>query len=87
MPPSATSISRRSLVHAAGGAALLAGTSFAGVTVRAQDATPGASPAAASAGFTAEEIEDSIEAGTIRVDCQFCSKRYAFDPAEFRPQN
>jgi molecular chaperone Hsp33 len=38
-------------------------------------------------GFTAEEIEDSIEAGTIRVDCQFCSKRYAFDPAEFRPQN
>lgn len=34
-------------------------------------------------GFTAEEIRDSIEDGAIKVDCEFCSKAYAFDPAEF----
>lgn len=34
-------------------------------------------------GFSAEEIKDSVEDGTIRVDCQFCSKSYEFDPAEF----
>ncbi|MFC5387373.1 Hsp33 family molecular chaperone [Aquamicrobium segne] len=34
-------------------------------------------------GFTAEEIADSIENGSIRVECQFCSKVYEFDPADF----
>ncbi len=34
-------------------------------------------------GFTAEEIEESVENGRIRVDCEFCSKSYEFDPAEF----
>jgi molecular chaperone Hsp33 len=34
-------------------------------------------------GFTAEEIKDSVEDGTIRVDCEFCSKSYEFDPTEF----
>lgn len=33
-------------------------------------------------GFSATEIEESIEDGVIRVSCEFCSKRYAFDPAE-----
>lgn len=36
-------------------------------------------------GFTAEEVRDSIEDGRIRVECQFCSKAYEFDPAEFLP--
>jgi molecular chaperone Hsp33 len=34
-------------------------------------------------GFTAQEIGDSTEDGAIRVNCEFCSKAYAFDPAEF----
>ena len=34
-------------------------------------------------GFTAEEIKDSTEEGRIRVDCEFCSTRYEFDPADF----
>ncbi|SBW15332.1 Hsp33-like chaperonin [Brucella sp. 10RB9215] len=34
-------------------------------------------------GFTAEEIEDSVEDGKISVTCEFCSKLYQFDPAEF----
>jgi molecular chaperone Hsp33 len=34
-------------------------------------------------GFTAEEITGSIEDGEIRVSCEFCSKRYEFDPADF----
>jgi molecular chaperone Hsp33 len=34
-------------------------------------------------GFTAEEITDSIEDGRIKVSCEFCSKQYEFDPAEF----
>ncbi|MCT8992136.1 Hsp33 family molecular chaperone [Chelativorans sp. SCAU2101] len=34
-------------------------------------------------GFTAEEIEESTENGVIRASCQFCSKEYVFDPAEF----
>ena len=38
-------------------------------------------------GFTAEEIEDSIEDGVIGVTCEFCSKAYEFDPAEFQPAN
>jgi molecular chaperone Hsp33 len=37
--------------------------------------------------FTAEEIDDSIEDGAIRVSCEFCSKCYEFDPAEFKPKN
>lgn len=34
-------------------------------------------------GFTAEEIVDSTENGRISVACEFCSKSYEFDPAEF----
>lgn len=34
-------------------------------------------------GFTAEEIEESTESGLIRVNCEFCSTEYEFDPAEF----
>ena len=34
-------------------------------------------------GFSAEEIKDSIEDGVIKVSCEFCSKAYEFDPAEF----
>ena len=34
-------------------------------------------------GFSAEEIADSTEDGAIRVSCEFCSKEYDFDPAEF----
>ncbi|MGO4838262.1 Hsp33 family molecular chaperone HslO, partial [Rhizobiaceae sp. 2RAB30] len=38
-------------------------------------------------GFTAEEIVESTEGGTIRVNCEFCSTEYLFDPAEFtKPQ-
>lgn len=36
-------------------------------------------------GFSAEEIKDSVEDGRIQVDCEFCSKSYEFDPAEFDP--
>jgi molecular chaperone Hsp33 len=39
------------------------------------------------AGFSAEEIDDSIEHGRIEVTCEFCSKSYEFDPAEFKPAN
>ncbi|WP_274630130.1 Hsp33 family molecular chaperone [Arvimicrobium flavum] len=34
-------------------------------------------------GFSAEEISESVEEGRIRVDCEFCSKCYEFDPTEF----
>jgi len=34
-------------------------------------------------GFTAEEIVESTEDGAIRVNCEFCSTEYEFDPAEF----
>jgi molecular chaperone Hsp33 len=34
-------------------------------------------------GFSADEIADSTEEGRIRVSCEFCSKAYDFDPAEF----
>ncbi|WP_205602588.1 Hsp33 family molecular chaperone [Chelativorans alearense] len=34
-------------------------------------------------GFTAEEIEESTEDGIIRVNCEFCSKEYVFDPEDF----
>jgi molecular chaperone Hsp33 len=34
-------------------------------------------------GFTAEEIKESTEDGIIRVNCEFCSKEYLFDPKEF----
>jgi molecular chaperone Hsp33 len=37
--------------------------------------------------FTAEEIDESTENGRIRVSCEFCSKAYQFDPAEFQPVN
>jgi molecular chaperone Hsp33 len=36
-------------------------------------------------GFTAEEIKDSVEDGAIQVSCEFCSKHYSFDPADFSP--
>ncbi len=35
-------------------------------------------------GFSAEEISDSTEDGVIRVNCEFCSTEYEFDPAEFQ---
>ncbi len=35
--------------------------------------------------FTAQEIEESVEDGAIKVTCEFCGSRYTFDPAEFRP--
>lgn len=37
--------------------------------------------------FSAEEIDESIEDGAIKVACEFCSKEYAFDPVEFRQVN
>ncbi len=33
--------------------------------------------------FTAEEITESTENGVISVTCEFCSKHYRFDPADF----
>jgi len=37
--------------------------------------------------FSAQEIDESIENGSIKVSCEFCSKAYEFDPAEFQPAN
>ena len=37
--------------------------------------------------FSAQEIEESTENGQIKVSCEFCSKAYEFDPAEFQPPN
>ena len=34
-------------------------------------------------GFTAEEILESTVDGAISVDCEFCSKSYKFEPADF----
>ncbi|GGA73647.1 33 kDa chaperonin [Nitratireductor aestuarii] len=34
-------------------------------------------------GFSAEEIQESTEDGQIRVNCEFCSKLYLFDPKDF----
>ncbi|MDN2566694.1 Hsp33 family molecular chaperone [Aquibium sp. A9E412] len=34
-------------------------------------------------GFSAEEIAESTRDGEIEVSCEFCSKRYLFDPADF----
>jgi molecular chaperone Hsp33 len=34
-------------------------------------------------GFSADEIRESTEDGMITVDCEFCSKHYAFQPEEF----
>ncbi|RUM98900.1 Hsp33 family molecular chaperone [Pseudaminobacter arsenicus] len=33
--------------------------------------------------FSADEITESVEDGVIRVNCEFCSKKYEFEPAEF----
>lgn len=33
--------------------------------------------------FTAEEIAESTEDGAISVTCEFCGKKYRFDPADF----
>lgn len=33
--------------------------------------------------FSAEEVQDSVEDGKISVTCEFCSKTYEFDPAQF----
>jgi molecular chaperone Hsp33 len=33
--------------------------------------------------FSAEEITESTENGRISVTCEFCAKRYEFDPGEF----
>lgn len=34
-------------------------------------------------GFSAEEIQNSVEDGKVSVTCEFCSSRYDFEPAEF----
>lgn len=34
-------------------------------------------------GFTAEEIAESTQDGSIQVACEFCSAEYRFDPGEF----
>ncbi|MBX3598757.1 MAG: Hsp33 family molecular chaperone [Rhizobiaceae bacterium] len=34
-------------------------------------------------GFSAEEIEHSTVDGAIKVDCEFCSKSYVFEPKDF----
>ncbi|NDW04915.1 Hsp33 family molecular chaperone [Jiella pacifica] len=34
--------------------------------------------------FSAEEIEESIEDGTIKVTCEFCGTNYEFDPQELQ---
>ncbi|WP_245396679.1 Hsp33 family molecular chaperone [Jiella sonneratiae] len=34
--------------------------------------------------FTAEEIEESVEDGVIKVTCEFCGTHYEFDPDDFR---
>ena len=39
------------------------------------------------AGFSAEEIASTIEDGEIRVECEFCSNVYKFDPSEFLRPN
>ena len=36
--------------------------------------------------FSAEEIVASTEEGAISVTCEFCGKKYRFDPAEFAEQ-
>jgi molecular chaperone Hsp33 len=38
-------------------------------------------------GFSAEEITESTEDGRISVSCEFCSKSYEFEPAEFVEAN
>ena len=38
-------------------------------------------------GFSADEIVESTEDGRIAVNCEFCSKEYQFDPAEFVAAN
>jgi molecular chaperone Hsp33 len=37
--------------------------------------------------FSPEEIDDSIEEGVIRVNCEFCSTAYEFEPGELKPKN
>ncbi|MFD1745282.1 Hsp33 family molecular chaperone [Rhizobium helianthi] len=36
-------------------------------------------------GFSAEEIEESLENGEISVTCEFCSTTYRYDASEFKP--
>ena len=38
------------------------------------------------AGFSSEEIRESIEDGQIIVNCEFCSTNYVFSPSEFLKQ-
>lgn len=38
-------------------------------------------------GFSSDEISESVENGRILVDCEFCSKHYEFDPADFRAKS
>ena len=35
-------------------------------------------------GFTAEEVDDSVEDGKITVTCEFCSTPYVYSPEEVR---
>ena len=62
--------------------------------VRVYDSTPVVDDCSCSrdrireilSGFTAQEIAESTEDGRIRVNCEFCSTEYFFDPAEFGDQ-
>ncbi|WP_062016310.1 Hsp33 family molecular chaperone [Aureimonas sp. AU4] len=38
------------------------------------------------AGFSAEEIDESVENGRIDVKCEFCGESYSFSPEEFEPK-
>lgn len=60
---------------------------FEGVTVADECSCSREKIGGILARFSAEEIEESTEHGRITVDCEFCSKGYEFDPAEFRPAN
>ena len=35
----------------------------------------------------AELVREAFEHGHIKVSCEFCSKSYEFEPAEFKPVN
>ena len=35
------------------------------------------------AGLSAQERQESVENGEISVSCQFCSKKYSFEPSDF----
>lgn len=59
---------------------------FAGVTVLDDCSCSRDRIAGVLGGFTAEEIRQSTEGGVIKVNCEFCSQEYRFDPSEFAAQ-